>query len=326
VDALALGGVNFIYKADEIVSMEEIGGNFVFRFTQRFGQVGLLAQRCVKEYQKGQRHVHVLMTPEDIVEHDGFQMQSLLDDKMQRWYRGRVDSTKSALSFLANNPVDNEMWAAITEAGESYPNLVLIINMKDGTTTIKDVPNISDIAVQPFDLVAGATTYDAQTIPFDQMTGQFGQRRSDASSDRLIMVEPTVADPSFHLADEGFDFAGTNFRAFVERTGLAVVGQDRLGNPKVDTEVIKLVTEVWPRVRVQNGTSIDVYVGSQDFAEGPVTWSPAMPFDPATDGKVDVDPPIEGRYIAVRFETPNTSGITWKLDGYDLELFVIGKF
>ncbi|KKK95388.1 hypothetical protein LCGC14_2673340, partial [marine sediment metagenome] len=73
-------------------------------------------------------------------------------------------------------------------------------------------------------------------------------------------------------------------------------------------------------------TSIDVYVGSQDNPEGAVTWSSAFAFDPTTDDKVDVDPPVEGRYIAVRFETPNTTAIAWKLDGYDLELALLGKF
>ena len=140
------------------------------------------------------------------------------------------------------------------------------------------------------------------------------------------MVDPSVADPSFLLADQGFDFVGTNFRAFVERTGLAVVGLDRFKNPKVDTESVKLVTEVWPRVEVINGTSINVYVGSQDHAKGPITWSSAMAYDPATMDKVDVDPPITGRFIAVRFETPNTVATSWKLDGYDLELHVIGKY
>ncbi len=326
VDALALGGVNFVYKEDEIQRMEEVGGNFVFRFTQAFGQTGLLAQRCVKEYHKGDRHVHVLMTPEDIVQHDGFQMRSLLDDRMQRWYRGRIDPAKQALSFLAAYPSENEVWAAITEAGETYPNLVLIINMKDGTHMIREVPSISDIALAEFDPDAGSTTFDSQTISFDSMIGQFGQRQGIPGAKKLIMVDPSAADPSFYLADSTFDFAGSNFRAFVERTGLAVVGQDRQGNPKVDTEVVKLVTEVWPRIRVQNGTNVDVYVGSQDVLDGTITWSAAFPFDPTTEQKVDVDPPVEGRYIAVRFETPDTSAISWKLDGYDLELFVIGRY
>lgn len=326
VDALALGGVNFIYKEDEIQRMEETGGNFVFRFTQAFGQVGLIAQRCVKEFHRGDRHVHVLMTPEDIVEHDGFQMRSLLDDRMQRWYRGRIDPAKASLSFLALNNNENEMWAAITEAGEDYPNVVLILNLKDGTHTIREVPNISDIGVSEFDIGASSSTFDSKTIAFDSMVGQFGQRLDLPGSKKLIMVDPSAADPSFYLADQGFNFDGADFRAFVERTGLSVVGQDRQGRPKVDTEVIKLVTELWPRIRIQNGTNVDVYVGSQETPEAPVVWSDAMPFDPNVDQKVDVDPPIEGRYIAVRFETPSTSSASWKLDGYDLELHVIGKY
>lgn len=326
VDALPLSGVNFIYKEDEIHSMEEIGGNFVFRFNKKFGQVGLLAQRCVKEFQLDNRHIHVLMTPEDIVMHDGFQMSSLLDNKMQRWYKGRIDPSKAHLSFLAPNYAENEMWAGITEAGQDYPNLALILNMKDGTATIRDIPNIAHIAWAAFDPDSSAITFDSKTIAFDSMVGQFGQRTFAPGRKRLIMVDPAVADPSFLLADQGFDFTGTNFRAFVERTGLAIVGLDRFKNPRVDTESIKLVTEVWPRVRIANGTTIDVYVGSQNFVDGSITWSPAMAFNPATMDKVDVDPPIEGRFMAVRFETSSSVGTSWKLDGYDLELAVIGKF
>lgn len=326
VDALPLSGVNFVYKEDEIHSMEEIGGNFVFRFKKQFSQVGLLAQRCVKEYQKDERHVHVLMTPEDIVEHDGFQMRSLLDDKMRRWYKGRIDPDKAAFSFLAPNYAEDEMWAAITEAGEPYPNLALILNMKDGTTSIIEIPNISHMAWASFDPDAGSTTFDSQTTPFDEIVGQFGQRNFAPGRKRLIMVDPDAGDSRFLLADQGFTFAGTNYRAFIERTGLAIIGQDRLGNPKVDSSIRKLITAVWPRIRVQNGTDVDIYVGGQETPEGPVTWSEAMPFNPATMQKVDVDPPIEGFYSAIRFETPNTSAITWKLDGYDLELFNIGSY
>jgi len=326
IDSLALGNINFVYKEDEIQSMEEVGGNFVFRFKQAFGQVGLLAQRCVKEYQKADRHVHVLMTPEDIVEHDGFQMRSLLDDRMRRWYQGRVDPTKAERSFLALHPRENEVWAAITEAGQEYPNLVLIINMKDATHTIREVPNISDIALAEFDPNAASLTFDAQTIDFDLMVGQFGQRQGLPGSKRLIMVDPSSGDPSFYLADSTFSFAGANFRAFVERTGLAIIGQDRQGRPKVDTEVLKLVTEVWPRMRVQNGTSVNIFVGSQDVPEAPISWSAAFPFDPTVDQKIDVDPPVEGRYIAIKFETPSSSAISWKLDGYDLELASLGKY
>lgn len=330
IDALPLAGVNFIYKEDEIHTMEEIGGNFVFRFTKKFGQVGLLAQRCVKEYQKKDRHVHVLMTPEDVVQHDGFQMTSLLDDKMRRFYKGRIDPDKANRSFLGVNYVDDEMWVCIIEAGEEYASIALIINMKDGTLSLRDLPKISGMAWAAIDPNAASTTYDSQTQPFDATPGQFGQRIFAPGSKRMILVDPddagAGADPSFYLGDQTFQFDGQDFLASIERTGLAVVGQDRFDNPKVDTASIKLVTEVWPRVRLINGTSINVYVGAQDSTEGPVTWSPAMPFNPATDDKVDVDPPIEGRYIAVRFETPANTSVQWKLDGYDLEIFVIGKF
>lgn len=325
IDALTLGRVNWVYKEDEIHSMEEIGGNFVFRFSQqKFSQVGLLAQRCVKAYQKGDKLVHVLMSPEDILWHDGFQMDSLLDKKMRRWYKGRIDPSKAKLSFLAPNYAEDEMWAGITEAGQEYPNLALIINMKDGTTTIRDLPNVSHIAWAAFDPDAGSTTFDEQLTSFDQMVGQFGQRTFSPGRRRLLMVVPSV--PKFLLADQDFTDDGAHFSAFIERTGLAVAETDRFGQPKVDIESIKLVTEVWPRVRVLNGDTINVYVGTQEKLEGPITWSPAMPFNPTTMDKVDVDPPLAGRYIAVRFESPAANNVLWKLDGYDLNVSIIGRY
>ena len=323
VDQLPLGGVNFIYKEDEIHSMTEIAGNYVFQFERRFAQVGLLAQRCVKVYQKQDQLVHVMMTPEDIVQHDGFQMTSLLDDKLRRWYKGRNDPTKATRCWLTPNYSEEEVWAGIVEAGHQYPNMVLIINMKDGTTTMQEIPDISHIAWAAFDPGAGSTTFDSQLIEFNQMVGQFGQRLFSPGRKRLLMVDP--AGPRFLLADQGFTHDGDNYPARIERQGLAMIGRDRQGNPKVDTEVSKMVTEIWPRVRMVNGHTVYISVGSQEKLESPVNWSGPFPYMPAFSDKVDVDPPACGRFIAVKFETFDDDAV-WKLDGYDLEMNILGKY
>jgi hypothetical protein len=210
------------------------------------------------------------------------------------------------------------------EAGQEYPNLVLIINMKDGTTSLQEIPTIAHIAWAAFDPGAGATTFASQTIPFDEMVGQFGQRTFAPGRKRLLMADP-IGDRII-LGEQGFTNEGDFYNAYVERTGLAVVGTDRFGQPKVDTTSTKVITEVWPRMRMLNGTTVHIQVGAQETIEGPVVWSNKMVFDSATMDKVDVDPPIDGRYMAIRFESiPDVNNI-WKLDGYDLEMHLLGQY
>lgn len=320
LDMLELGDINIIYKEDQVHIQEFIGGVFVFRFDLKFRQWGILAQRCVQEY----LGKHIVMTPDDVVAHDGFEVQSLLNDRMRRFYKGRVNPERANRSFMASNFAEDEVWCCFPDAGEDYPNIAMVLNLKDGTISIRPLGNMSHIMESAFDPNSAGTTFDSQNIPFDQIVGQFGQRNFNPGRKRLIQCDPDAVTPRFVLADQGFDFAGVNFRAFVEREGLAIVGQDRQGNPKSDRSARKLVTEVWPDVRLQNGTTIQVFVGGQEVPDGPINWNAGVEYNPTTDEKVDVDPPVECKFIAVRFETPNTVGTSWKLDGYQIEVTPIG--
>lgn len=184
LDGIQLGDRFIIYKTDSVYSMVRIGGRFVFQFKQLFKDFGILAQRCYGEY----RGRHIVATPEDILIHDGLQYESLLDDKMLRWWLGRVDATNSFRSFITMNFAENEAWICIPETGNVFPNLALILNLKDGTTTIRDLPNVAHIDYgRP---LAGGATYDVQDIYFDLMVGYFGQDQASAFRKRLIGVSP----------------------------------------------------------------------------------------------------------------------------------------
>lgn len=312
MDFRALGPINMIYKEDETHAMTHIGGQFIFDFKRRF-KTGILAQDCVVEW----RRQHVVALQDDVIIHDGFQQESLLQNKMRKWYTGRPDPTYSGLSYIA--PCGDEMWVCFAEAGVTEPNIALVVNMVDGTTTVRELPGAAFIASAPLDPDAGGSTFDDITIPFDQVVGQFGQRNFAPGRDRCVAALPAAV--KLHLMDQEFDNDGVNFMATLERSGLALVGQDRQGNPVVDQSMVKLGTKIWPKVTFLNGTVLNVYLGAAQIEDGPVTWQGPQVYDPSISPFVEFD--VEGPYLAVKFET--SDGTWWQLEEYKIELEVIGE-
>jgi hypothetical protein len=313
IDSLPLADINFVYKEDQIHSMEYIGGDFVFRFQKRFDQ-GILAVDCAREWQGK----HYVMTGDDIVMHNGFEMQSAISQKMRTWYKGRVDPTYYTRSFMALSSNEKEIWCCIPENGNQWPNIALVINLETGRLAIREIPQCSGWFYAY--VSGGLNTFDAQATPFDQMVGQFGSANFAAGKKRLGLVSAGVS--KVFMAEQGFTFDGISYRSFVERTGLAIIGRDRQGNPKNDFNNRKLLSRIWPKIRVANGTTVNVYAGAQETVDSPIQWQGPFPFRPGVDN--EVFPNVTGRLLAVRFET--TDNTYWKLDGYDVEVSVVGAY
>ncbi|TXH17928.1 MAG: hypothetical protein E6R03_03030 [Hyphomicrobiaceae bacterium] len=316
IDCAPLGDVNYVYKDDSTHSMEYIGGQFVFKFRKAFN-FGMLAQDCVREW-KGS---HIVMTQDDILMHNGASAESLLATKMRDWYRGRPDQTYFTRSFLALSETDKELWACFPQQGQTFPDIALVINTETGKCSIRDIPNTSSWMYGFIQTGSVISTFDGFSgVSFDAMVGQFGSSNFAQGRKRLAMVSQAV-NKAF-LMEQGYNFDGVNFRSYIERTGLAIIGRDRQGNPKVDFSTKKLLSRIWPKMRVANGTIVKVYAGGQETVDSPVVWKGPFDFRPGIDNEVCVD--IEGRLHAVRFET--TDGTYWKLDGYDIEIEPIGAY
>jgi hypothetical protein len=314
IDGKELGNDLLIYKEDETHAMTLIGGRFIFGFRRRF-RTGVISQRAVREY----RGKHVVPLFDDVIMHDGFQQESILDDKMRRWYEGQADPDLAARIFTAINERENEIWVCLPQTGFNHPNVALIINMKDGTQTLRDLPEPTYIEAAPIDTSAGATTYDSQTIIFDNMIGTFGQRTSRPGASRLVGSH--LSADRFLLYDNSFDDEGADFRGYVERVSAPFAGVDRFGNVVMDPSHIKQVNEIWPEIRQQGGSGVDIYIGGQDTLEESITWEGPLNFVPGVDDKVDCE--TTGRYLSIRFETTDQS--QWKLDGYSLNVEQLGQ-
>jgi len=315
LDGLALQDTFMVYKEDQTHAMNFIGGRFIFQIKKRF-DTGVISPRCIVPW----RAKHFVATAEDIIRHDGFQQESILDNKMRRWYDGQADPDFAKRQFMVLNESEQELWMCIPQAGQQHPNIALIINLKDGTQTLRDLDNPTFIEAAPIDPGAGLVTFDSQTQPFDVTPGVFGQRSSKPGTKRLVGAH-RITSKRFLLYDEGFDDEGNDFRGYVERSSMPVAGVGRDGAPVMDATFIKQVNEVWPEMFQQNGVGIDIYVGGQDTLQEAISWDGPFLFVPGTDDKIDCD--VTGRYISIRFETTDQS--LWKLDSYKMNVERLGQ-
>lgn len=324
IDGMSLGDQYFIYKSDRVYRAEFIGGRFIWKFREVFNSFGLAAQRCVKPTADGSKHV--VFTRSDLIVHDGVQYQSLLNDRYRRWLLGRISNNDFYRTFIVPHYEEDEFWLCYTTVDNegNEPNEAIIVNIIDGTITDMPLPGVSHGG---WDFITGAInddTFDAQDIAFDSMIGSFLQSLNTVDRQRLIwtIATPGVDASGFYIQDAKVLRNETSFSSYVERTGIALIGQDRQGNPKVDPTVVKHLTEVWVKGRVAGGDFMNVYVGAQQHVNGTFEWQGPFPF---YNGQEDsIQPNIEGRLLAIRFEAP--AGTRMVLESYDMDINPVGEW
>lgn len=313
IDCQPLRDVNVLYKEDSIWGMQEINGVLVFRFFKSFETIGALSRRCIQSFRGRQ----ICMGFDDIVLHDLQTIDSLVRDRLRKWFFNQLDATNYGLSFVARNEAKQELWFCIPTTGATRPNLALVWNMRDNTMGVRDLPEISHIAWGVVD-AQETDTWDSDSQVWDADDEPWTTRQFNPAQRGFLGASPGTTE--LFRFDDTETFDGTAFTSYVERIGLAIVGKDRGGRPKADFESVKLVTAVQPRMEAS--AAVNVYVGGQDNREEGVAWQGPFSFNPNTDLKVDCAVP--GRLIGVRFES--TTDMNWKLHGYDLEMELMGRF
>ena len=314
-DGLGLRNMFIIYKDNSTWGMQFVGGQFVFRFFPILSQSGILSTHCVTLMPDGTRHF--VATGDDIITFNGQNPQSILTDRGHKALLNDIDKTNFNRSFVTANARDREMWFCYPETGATWPTKVIVWNYEENTITIRDISNISFIAQGLISETVSNTTWDSDSEPWDGDMTQWGTQQYAAGVNRMLGCDPV--NTKFYQMGDTFQFNGTDYSSFIERTGIALVGQDRQKRPIVDFSSRKLAVRIWPKA---TGASFNVRVGAQETLDAPITWSNAVSFNPGTDQYVDVC--VAGRLLAIRFES--ASGDGWSLYGYDVELERLGVF
>ena len=313
VDGLILGNQFIIYKQNATHTMRFIGGQEIFQRDLLF-QTGILAPRCVTGFNKGR--MHLVVTEDDIIVHGGnSSAESIIQDKVRDTVFGELDSSNYLNSFVVEDPAYKKVLFCYPTQGQTIPDKALVWDYGDNTIDYRDIIGVSaDIGSLVVD--TDTVTWDGDSGTWDADTGVWNEEAGFLGRRRVLFASPS--ETKTWVLNSTYVFGSTvQTRSFVERTGLAIVGRDRQGQPKADYETRKLFKRIWPKIT--GLASVYVSLGSQEDLQDEVTWASSKLFIP--DQKY-LDFEVAGKFGAVRFES--TDDAPWQLEGYDLELEVLG--
>ena len=316
MDCLPLRDVNVVYKADTVHLMQFVGGTAVFAFRQAFGEFGLLSRRGVKSF----FGKHLVLSKGDVIVHNGQSAQSVIDRKLRSNLFNSLAEDNAANSFVVANPDRKEMWVCIPESGSGTATCTkaYIWHWDDNTWTVVDLPSVAHIGLGFIDRSGASNLIDDQNVIIDTVHTLIDGRVNNPAVLKLLMAQP--GGPALFNADSTNQFNGSNFTAYVERTGLAIRASAN-GGTTTDTSSRKFVRRVYLKMDADPGVTVQVRVGAQQYIDGPVTWTVAQDFDPSTQRYVDVR--VQGVAVAIRVES--TVNGQWQLSSYGLDLDVVGR-
>jgi hypothetical protein len=320
-EAKMLQNTMFVYKERSIWKMTFIGGQFIFDFDLFLEEVGILGPRCVCNDEKGTRHI--VVTQDDIIAHNGNSVESILTDRQRRnLFESLLNRETAETSFIFLNRLKDEVWFCFPEQGQTVPTRALIWNYKKGKGAISYASGITfrnavvgDIEGAPIELWStGTDVWDADTGPWSQF-----------SRGRIVLCGTTAT--KFYQLDSGLLRDTVQFSPTLQRIDLGIIGRTRANAPINDWKKLKMVDSVAPKV---TGAPIRVRVGFRDAVSeaAPLTWQDYTIFDPAVDIWVNTivneNLPGCGRAVAIEFSADNSAA--WRIDGYSMDVTVVGDY
>jgi hypothetical protein len=333
VEQMVMRDTNELYTTDQVWHMNNVQGGLIFGFKPFLREQGALATNCVARLKKDGMQ-HVVLGGDDLFIHNGQTANSIVTPTMRRWFFQQIDPTYYSRSFVLANPAYNEIWVCVPENGMEQPTLALVWNWETGAIGFRDLLKDSSV-----DTRSGASTYGTPCIAagtleattaeaWDNTAGSWDAQSNiwDARSTspvvpRLLMADRSTGKRTF-LLDNTQEFDGEAIPYYIERTGLALLGRDREGNAKTDTETLKLLTEFWPKFDCAAGTAVTVEIGIQNNIDDPVTWQGSYTYTVGTDPFI----PMYhcARYYSYRISL--TSSAAFRALGFALEIAANGKY
>lgn len=308
-DGKLLGSQLVIYKEQSTHSMRYVGGQNIFSFDKLF-DVGLLAARCAALVNGGRQHIAV--GSDDIFVHSGgAEISYPISKRDRRYFYADLDTTHYANMFAMDNHIFHEAWICYPSTGMTYPNKKLVWNYQNDTVHFDDFSGLSadwgkypDAVETTWSTITGS--WDAQANPW--ATG-LGRRR-------MVVGDPN--NTKIWGQDSGYAFGATSGTlSMLQRTGLAIVSRDRQGNPKADFKSRKLGKRIWPKI--SGDATVSVRMGAQEEINGSITWAAPQTY---SSSQKYLDFTVNGRLLAVEFTS--LSDAEWRLEGYDLEVELLG--
>src|SRR5215469_8058625 len=259
MDGQELSGQFFVYKESAVWRFVFVGGTYIFQDQVFLETAGLLASNCLAITGDGLRHC--FLSQDDLVVHNGFVAEPLLERKFKRYLFNQIHPTAYVNSFLLSNPPYEEIWvcypssgAPVNADGTIPPNRALIWNYRYNAISEADI-SFTRGAIGTFVASPGTKWVDA-TIPWnsdiDPWSTQFRRK--------VIVCDHT--NKQFYMLDDTPLRNGVNFNGILQRLDLGVLGRTRQGEWIEDFQHRKMIQNLWPKVVAPS--PIQIQVGYQD--------------------------------------------------------------
>ncbi len=308
-DGLGLGSQFIFYKKNSTHIMRFVGGVDLWGLDRLFESSGILNTRCVCSFKEGT--MHFVATQNDLIIHAGTpnSSQSVVEGSNREAIFAEMDSTYYVNSFVFDNRKKTELWFCYPTSGNTIPNKVYFYNYTNKTHGFRDFAGLSaDLGVVSD---ASSVTWAASTDTWSSITGSW----QTAGREAILYASPD--DVKIWKLDDGLSFSGSAPLVFMERLDLVYESDHIAFGQRI------LIDRIWPKLTGEGKWTIRV--GAAEYEGGTVTWSNSTVFDPVLGVPyMDIDPPIQGRLPAVRFE--QQENVAGALQGYDLRAALLGEF
>ena len=301
LDGQSLKDVFIIYKEDAVWAMQHIGGDFVFKFTNIFDDVGMLTDNCVASFDGK----HFVVGRDDVYVHNGVTKESVISKRMRKFLFDQIEPTQYDLTYVVPHYTSNEMWICYVPTGDDdFPTKALVWNWLDNTWA-GDI-DIPESPFAAFGVVndSQATTDWSETGTWEEDATSWDDSSYNPTNRKIVFCAPSTGSGEMFQGNSTHQANGASYLSFVEKTGI------NIGT----TEKVKYISGMIPRI--SGSGNVDIYVGGEYVPNAGVTWDGPVSFDIGTDYKADFK--ASGRYLGVRFES--TDNNTWSLEGYDIIL------
>ena len=328
VDGGTLKNSFMIYGTHETWAADYVGGNDIFNFRRLFSNAGIIHTNCWAEVDG----YHYVFGLNDIYIHDGFQKDSIVDQLNREYVFKILNRQKLDKCFVKHNKQTQEIWfclnATIDEC--AFPdvdnaNFAAVYNYISKCWSFADLPNVTVAGEASVGVVHTYAEAETEGLTYDTIGGSYADQSDTRGVNTIMASIATVGITTTRLLGVDLSDGGSLAKPYVSEVSPAPT-LERIGidcdEIAADLEGKKQVQAAFPQVTLfDSGATFSIRLGSQAMSGEEVTWSPAVPYNPATQYKINSR--INGRYLAMSVNLPQSHDA--EFSGYDVDLIEISR-
>lgn len=328
MNGLQLESRFYIYKENSVWALSKTNDLDVFARDNVLERIGIEAERSLVQVPFGpdRRKYHFFQSVDGFYLFDGLQTTEVFHDVfLKEFKRLRDEASFRTKSFTTVNLQHGEVWFCFPEAGASYANLALCMDLRQARYSIRELNSASVIAW-------GLGIGPAGGVKVSEVAFSDGAKFSDGVGFLVTSLVPAGASlveacplegKAFLLDTGALDYDGGHFTSWIMRESLPMVKYDSR-DPEatiVEYNRRKLVTQVV--VKIPDAGDVKLEIGKQEKERDAISWE----YSKTVNGSVFqtyLSQPVSGRFISFRYTS--LEGHEFALSGFDYEVDLLGMF